>query len=140
MLMARRAWKDPAPLSPLFPSPHVGPVLGSLLRTSLPSGKIRTAAAGTMAGRWLRAPRLAGHSGFWCKGLSSKLIFFFFRFYFFPFSPQSPPVHSCIFLLWVLLVVACGTLPQHGLMSSAMFVPRIRTNETLGHLQQSTRT
>ena len=24
---------------------------------------------------------------------------FFFIFYFFPFSPQSPPVHSCIFLV-----------------------------------------
>uniref|UniRef100_A0A9L0S5M1 KRAB domain-containing protein n=1 Tax=Equus caballus TaxID=9796 RepID=A0A9L0S5M1_HORSE len=39
--------------------------------------------------------------------------------------------------LWVLLVVACGTLPQHGLMSSAMSAPRIRTDETLGRLQRS---
>uniref|UniRef100_F7E4N9 Collagen triple helix repeat containing 1 n=1 Tax=Equus caballus TaxID=9796 RepID=F7E4N9_HORSE len=39
--------------------------------------------------------------------------------------------------LWVLLVVACGTLPQRGLMSSAMSTPRIRTNETLGRLQRS---
>uniref|UniRef100_A0A9L0T5D9 Zinc finger protein 483 n=1 Tax=Equus caballus TaxID=9796 RepID=A0A9L0T5D9_HORSE len=42
--------------------------------------------------------------------------------------------------LWVLLVVACGTLPQRGLMSSAMSAPRIQTNGTLGHLQQSART
>ena len=36
------------------------------------------------------------------------------------------------FELWVLLVVACGMPPQHGLMSSAMSAPRIRTGETLG--------
>ena len=67
-------------------------------------------------------------------------VFFFLRFYFFPFSPQSPQVHSCIFFVVGLLVVACGTLPQRGLMSSAMSAPRIRTNETLGRLQRSTRT
>ncbi|XP_070372702.1 radial spoke head 14 homolog isoform X3 [Equus asinus] len=49
-------------------------------------------------------------------------------------APQYIVVYSS---LRVLLVVACGTLPQHGLMSSAMSVPRIRTNETL---QRSTRT
>src|SRR3712207_8026036 len=37
--------------------------------------------------------------------------------------------------LWVLLVVACGTPTQCGLMSSAMSASRIQTNETLGHLQ-----
>uniref|UniRef100_A0A9L0IJL6 KRAB domain-containing protein n=1 Tax=Equus asinus TaxID=9793 RepID=A0A9L0IJL6_EQUAS len=42
--------------------------------------------------------------------------------------------------LWVLLVVTCGTPPQHGLMSSAMSAPRIRTNETLGRRQRSART
>uniref|UniRef100_A0A9L0K930 Scaffold protein involved in DNA repair n=1 Tax=Equus asinus TaxID=9793 RepID=A0A9L0K930_EQUAS len=36
--------------------------------------------------------------------------------------------------------VACGTLPQRGLMSSAMSAPRIRTTETLGRLQWSART
>uniref|UniRef100_A0A9L0JW88 Transmembrane protein 170B n=1 Tax=Equus asinus TaxID=9793 RepID=A0A9L0JW88_EQUAS len=41
---------------------------------------------------------------------------------------------------WVLLVVACGTLPQRGLMSSAMSAPRIRTNETRGRLQRSMQT
>ena len=39
--------------------------------------------------------------------------------------------------LWVLLVVACGTLPQRGLVSSAMSAPRTRTNETLGRLLRS---
>ena len=29
--------------------------------------------------------------------------------------------------------MACGTLPQHGLMSGAMSTPRIRTGETPGH-------
>ena len=38
-------------------------------------------------------------------------------------SPQSPPVHSCIFQLWVLPVVACEMPPQHGLMSNAMSAP-----------------
>ena len=27
--------------------------------------------------------------------------------FFFAFSPQIPPVPSCVFCLWVLLVVAC---------------------------------
>uniref|UniRef100_F6SRY0 Myelin protein zero like 2 n=2 Tax=Equus caballus TaxID=9796 RepID=F6SRY0_HORSE len=52
-------------------------------------------------------------------------------------APRYIVVHSS---LWVLLVVACGTLPQRGLMSSAMSAPRIRTNETLGRLQRSART
>ena len=34
--------------------------------------------------------------------------------------------------MWVLLVVACGMPPQHGLLSGAMSAPRIRTGETLG--------
>ena len=44
-------------------------------------------------------------------------------------SPQSPPVHNCVFQLWVLLVVLRGTPPQSGLMSSARSPPRIRTRE-----------
>ena len=36
------------------------------------------------------------------------------------------------FQLWVLLVVACGTPPHHGLMSGAVSTPRFWTNETLG--------
>ena len=51
---------------------------------------------------------------------------------FFPFSPQSPLAHSCIFLVVGPLVVACGMPPQHGSMSGAMSVPRIWTGETLG--------
>ena len=64
--------------------------------------------------------------------LNEKEILFFFKDFIFPFSPQSPLVHSVCFQLWVLLVVACGTPPQHGLMSGAMSAPRIRTGETLG--------
>ena len=67
------------------------------------------------------------HSAFW-----QPHSFFLFKDFIFPFSPQSPPVHSCIFQLWVLLVVACGPPPQHGLMSGAMSEPRIWTDETLG--------
>ena len=68
------------------------------------------------------------------------LFFFFLKILFFAFSPQSPPYIVVYSSLWILLVVVCETLPQRGLMSSAMSVPRIRTNETLGRLQQSTRT
>lgn len=40
-----------------------------------------------------------------------------FKIYFiFPSSPQSTVVHSCVFQSWVLLGVAWGILPQHGLM------------------------
>ena len=63
--------------------------------------------------------------------------------FFFAFSLQSPKAPRYIVAyssLWVLPVVACGTLPQRGLMSSATFAPRIQTNETLGCLQQSART
>ena len=57
----------------------------------------------------------------------------FLYIYIFAFSPQIPPVHGCIILLWVPLVVACGMPPQHGPMSGAMSATlRIRTGETLG--------
>ena len=57
----------------------------------------------------------------------------FIEFFFLPKAPRYIVVYS---LLWVLLVVVCRTLPQRGLMSSAMSVPRIRTNETLGRLAE----
>ena len=60
-------------------------------------------------------------------------------FFFLLFLPKAPRYTVVYFSLWVLLVVACGTLPQHGLMSSAMSVTRMRTYETLGHLQRSVR-
>ena len=53
----------------------------------------------------------------------------FLKILFFRFSPQNPLVHSCTYSL----VVACGMPSQHGLMSGAMSVPRIRTGETLCH-------
>ena len=53
------------------------------------------------------------------------LSFFFKDFICFLFSPQSPGYIVVYSSLWVLLVVACGTLPQCGLMSSAMSAPRI---------------
>ena len=60
-------------------------------------------------------------------------LFSFFNTFLFFFSPPSPPVYSCMFFqLWVLLVVACGMPPRHGLMSSAMSALRIQTGETLG--------
>ena len=34
------------------------------------------------------------------------IFLFFKRFYFFPFSPQSPPVHSCI--CFVVVPSSCG--------------------------------
>ena len=63
--------------------------------------------------------------------------FFFFKILFFLFLPKAPRYIVVYSSLWVLLVVACGTLPQRGLMNSAMSAPRVRTNETLGLLQQS---
>src|SRR3712207_3922322 len=56
------------------------------------------------------------------------------------FSPKAPQYIVVYSSLCVHLVVACGTLPQRGLTSSAMSAPRIRTNETLGYLQRSART
>ena len=44
---------------------------------------------------------------------------------FFPSPSQSPPVHSCIFQLQVLLAVLCGTPPQHGLMRGSRSTTRI---------------
>ena len=49
-------------------------------------------------------------------------------FYFFLFLPKAPQYIVVYSSLWVLLVVACGMLPQRGLMSRAMSAPRIRTN------------
>ena len=47
--------------------------------------------------------------------------------------PPRAPVLGCVFSLWAPLVVPCGTLPQHGLMSGTLSMPRIRTRETPGH-------
>ena len=62
----------------------------------------------------------------------STVLFFFFKGFIFPFSPKAPWFIVVYFQLWVLLVVAYGTPPQRGLMSSAMSRPRIRTGKTLG--------
>ena len=76
---------------------------------------------------------------FLCLELIIDFSFFFFKdFIFFLFLPKAPWYIVVYSSLWVLLVVACGTLPQRGLMSSNMSAPRIRTNETLGRLQRST--
>ena len=54
-----------------------------------------------------------------------NINFFFFKGFSFP--PKAPWYIVVYFQLWVLLVVACGTRPQHGRMSGAMSAPRIRT-------------
>ena len=81
-------------------------------------------------------------SGFLVQGcFFCQFLFFFFKdFIFFLFLPKAPWYIVVYSSLWVLLVVACGTLPQRGLMSSAMSAPRTRTNETLGRQQRSART
>ena len=56
---------------------------------------------------------------------SGPPIFFFKDFIFFLFLPKAPQYVVVYSSLWVLLVVACGTLPQRGLMSSAMSALRI---------------
>ena len=62
-------------------------------------------------------------------------------FFFFLFLPKAPRyIVAYSSSLWVLLVVACGRLPQRGLMSGAMSAPRIRTDETLGRMQRSAQT
>ena len=66
--------------------------------------------------------------------MKSVLLFLFFlKILFFLFLPQIPQYIVVYFQLWVLLVAACGMLPQHGLMSGAMSAPRIRNGEILGH-------
>ena len=66
---------------------------------------------------------------------------FFFKILFFSlFLPKAPRYIVVYSSLWVLLVAACGTLLQRGLVSSATSAPRIRTKETLGRLQRSAQT
>ena len=63
---------------------------------------------------------------------SSNISFFFLKILFFSFFSPKPPGYIVVYSqLWVLLVVACGMLPQRGLISAAMSVPRIRTSKTL---------
>ena len=64
---------------------------------------------------------------FFFKNMVVNITAFFFKILFFLFLPKSPGTQ-----LWVLLVVACGMAPQHGLMCGAMSVPRIQTGKTLG--------
>uniref|UniRef100_A0A9L0T8B6 Uncharacterized protein n=1 Tax=Equus caballus TaxID=9796 RepID=A0A9L0T8B6_HORSE len=58
-----------------------------------------------------------------CLVVSSAILWFL--------ETRNPRYLVVYSLLWVLLVVARGTLPQRGLMSSAISAPRIPTNETL---------
>ena len=57
--------------------------------------------------------------------LPSWFFFFFKDFIFSLFLPKAPRYIVVYSSLWVLLVVACGTPPQRGLMSNAMSAPRI---------------
>ena len=76
-----------------------------------------------------------------CHIVFKKIVLFSFKdFIFFLFLPKATWYIAAYSSLWVLLVVACGMLPQRGLMSSAMSAPRIQTNETLGRLQWSAQT
>ena len=72
--------------------------------------------------------------GDWVQG--HNFFFLVKDFIFFPKAPWYMVVYSS---WWVILVVECGMLPQRGLMSSAMSVPRMCTNKTLGCLQRSPR-
>ena len=60
-------------------------------------------------------------------------IFFSFLFFLYLFScfiSPNPPGTQLYILVQILLVVACGTLPQRGLVSSVMSVPRIELVKT----------
>ena len=120
-------------LHPLETSPNCHIYAGhiSVLEISLEGGTKPRIGINMGSGRWIRSPN---------EGLT--FLFFSFKdlFFSFFFSPKPPLYIVVSSSLWVLLVVACGMLPQRGLMSSAMSVPRIRTNETLGCLQRSVRT
>ena len=48
--------------------------------------------------------------------MSYEVDIFFLKILFFLFLPKAPQYIVVYSSLWVLLVVACGTLPQHGLM------------------------
>ena len=52
--------------------------------------------------------------------------------FFFLFLPRSSRYKVVYFQLWLPLVAACGTPPQHGLMSGAVSTPRIQTTKILG--------
>ena len=66
-----------------------------------------------------------------------EISLFFFKDFIFPFSSKAPQYTLTYFQLWVLLVVARGMPPQHGLISGAMSVPTIWTGETPGRWSSS---
>ena len=69
-------WKDPAPLSPLFLSPHwAGLLLGNLLVSSLPSRTSKLLRQALRLLRLAQGPSTARNSGLQCRRLFSKLIF-----------------------------------------------------------------
>ena len=57
------------------------------------------------------------------------IYLFIYDFIFFLFLPKAPQYIVEYCWLCVLLVVVCGTLLQHGFMSSAMSAPGIPTGE-----------
>ena len=77
-------------------------------------------------------PAVIAHTTAWSFLETFSFLKILFLFLFLPKGPRYIVVYSSLWSLWVPLLVACGTLPQRALMSSAMSVPRIRTNETLG--------
>ena len=62
---------------------------------------------------WILAHNRCSINVFWVNDLADKVFKIFF-FLFLPKAPRYIVVYSYS-LLWVLLVVACGTLPQRGL-------------------------
>ena len=61
-------------------------------------------------------------------------------FFFLLYLPK-PPLYTVVYLSRMsFLVVGCGTLPQRGLTSSAMSVPRITNQQNPGPLMRSART
>ena len=67
-----------------------------------------------------------------CQVTPFLFLYSYFKIVVFLFLPKAPQYITVYFQFWLLLVVACGMPPEHGLTSSAMSTPRIQTGETLG--------
>ena len=107
---------------------------------TLSRGLVRTTLLDSSRGACLGSWR-AQTSGHHLQTRTLKLSLgdlFFLKILFFPFSPQSPLVHSCIF--FVVCPSSCSMWDSASAWFDEQSAPRIRTNETLGRLQRSMQT
>ena len=129
-----RTWPSAAPVGTQLPAKGTSFALfiSSYLSSLALTNRVRQTGAVSHFGVWEEIIRGENRTTVTFR-VSSFKGSFFFKILFFLFLPKAPWYIVVYFQLWFLLAVACGTLPQHGLMNGAMSTLRIQTSESPSH-------